>query len=123
LIPVTIWNAHELTLVEFAKAISEKIAKAKAKKDVAHEQSTAMAKFIPSFLLQPMMMISTYLTLAVGINITPLGLRSDSFGHIILTNVGTLGYQQGFAPLCPPMRTLGIFCTGMIEKKAVVIDD
>jgi hypothetical protein len=78
---------------------------------------------MPSFIIQPLMMTCTYISIAVGISIPPLGLRNDQFGHIIITNVGSIGYQQGFAPLCPPMRTMGLFCIGSIIKKPIVVDD
>ena len=58
--------------------------------------------------------------MAVGLNIPPLALRNDSFGHIILTNIGTLGLSRGYAPLCPPMHALGLFCIGKIEKRPIV---
>ena len=58
--------------------------------------------------------------MAVGFNIPPLALRNDSFGHIILTNIGTLGLSRGYAPLCPPMHALGLFCIGKIEKRPIV---
>ena len=66
------------------------------------------------------MFIFSYLSIAVGQDIAPLGLRKDSFGHIILTNIGTLGLARGYAPLCPPMHAVGLFCIGAIEKRPVV---
>jgi len=60
--------------------------------------------------------------MAVGLNIPPLALRNDSFGHIILTNIGTLGLTRGYAPLCPPMHAIGLFCIGKIEKRPIVND-
>ena len=82
-----------------------------------------MAKFIPSFILQPLVTVGTYMSIAVGVDIPALGLRAESFGHGILTNIGGMGYQQGFAPLCPPMRSLCLFCVGAIEKKPCVVGD
>lgn len=49
-----------------------------------------------------------------------MGLNSKSFGHIVLTNVGTLGFHSAIAPLCPPVHQLGLICTGKIEKRAIV---
>jgi len=69
------------------------------------------------------MCASTYLAIAVGVSIPPLGLRNDQFGHLVVTNVGSIGYQQGFAPLCPPMRVMGLFCVGAVIKKPIVVDD
>lgn len=36
LVPCTIYNAHEMTIKEFATAINTKVARAKAKKDETH---------------------------------------------------------------------------------------
>ena len=123
LVPCTFFNAHEMTLKEFATAISEKTQRAKARKDAAHNQQTAIMNFIPSFLGSSLIWICSYISLAVGINIPPLALRNDSFGHIILTNIGTLGLTKGYAPLSPPMHAMGLFCVGTIEKRPIVSTD
>jgi hypothetical protein len=52
-----------------------------------------------------------------------MGLKEGSMGHYVLTNVGTLSMYSGMAPLCPPMRSMGLTCAGKIVKKPVVIDD
>lgn len=41
----------------------------------------------------------------------------------MLTNVGSIGLQGGFAPIVPLMYTMIVVCTGKIEKKAVVVED
>lgn len=120
LVPCTMFNAHELSLKEFAIAISEKVARAKARKDVSHNQQTAILNFIPSFIAGPMVWVCSYISMAVGINIPPLALRNDSFGHIVLTNIGTLGLQRGYAPIAPPMHAMGLFCVGTIDKRPIV---
>jgi hypothetical protein len=40
-----------------------------------------------------------------------------------LTNIGTLGFEQGFAPICPPLHVQITACIGKVMKKPVVIDD
>ena len=122
LVPVTIYNAHELSLKEFALKINEKINRAKNKKDVAHNQSTAIMQYIPSFIAQPMVTLFTYISLSAGFSVPPLGLRPDQFGHVVLTNVGSLGLQQGIAPLCPPMRAMGFICVGKSREMPWVVD-
>lgn len=37
LVPVTVWDGHKMTLIEFAKAITEKVQRAKNKKDKTHD--------------------------------------------------------------------------------------
>lgn len=34
-----------------------------------------------------------------------------------------LGYDQGFAPIAPPLKAIGLFCTGRIVKKPVVMEN
>lgn len=69
LVPITLWNAHELSLIEFAKACNERVQIAKAKKDEGHNKSTAGANFIPSFLLQPMVWTASYINVNLGVAI------------------------------------------------------
>lgn len=121
LVPVTVFDAHEMSLVDFAKKITEKVMRAKNKTDSSHNKQTASAAFVPAFILQPIMHIISYLNIGLNLSIPGMA-RKDSFGHYILTNVGTLGMQQGFAPLCPPMRSIGLTCAGKIRKMPLVID-
>ncbi len=51
LVPITIFDAHTLTVIEFAKICAEKVNRAKNKKDAVHNQSTALASFVPSFVI------------------------------------------------------------------------
>ena len=123
LVPCTFYNAHEMTIKEFAEAINAKVARAKAKKDEIHNAQTGMFNFIPSFIAQPLMFICSYIALAVGCNVSCLSLRNDAFGHIILTNIGTLGLTRGYAPLCPVMHGMGLICAGKIEKRPICDDE
>ena len=120
LIPVTIWDAHKMTIFEVAKVISAKVQRAKSGKDARHNQSTASANFLPSCVAQPLVVGLTYLAATCGWNLGFLGLKSDTFGHVVVTNVGTMGYTSAFAPLCPPMHQMSLICTGAIEKRAVI---
>lgn len=121
LVPVTVWDAHNLTLIEFAQKCGERVMKAKDKKDSAHTKQTAAANFLPSFILQPMMHIISYINVNLDLGI-PLLAPKGRFGHFILTNVGTFGMQQAYAPLCPPMHAMGLMCTGAARKVPLVVD-
>lgn len=120
LVPVTLWDAHKMTVLDIAKKIGEKVQRAKKGKDDRHNKSTALANFIPSFISQPLGYALTYLSLNAGFNLDAFSIRNNSMGHLILTNVGTMGYTSAFAPLCPLLHALGYLCCGVIEKRAVV---
>lgn len=120
LVPVTLWDAHKISLLEFAKQTNEKIGRARVGKDKDHKKATASANFVPSFILQPIGFILTYLSTNCGFSFKPLGMRSDAFGHVVVTNIGPFGLTQAFAPLCPPMHAIGFFCVGSVVKKPIV---
>ena len=42
---------------------------------------------------------------------------------MVITNVGTLGYNAAFAPLCPNVHQMALLCCGKIEKRPIVKDD
>ena len=103
LVPVTLWDGHKKDIFEIAKYFNEKVDRARKGKDERHNKTTGMAGLIPSFIAQPIAFITTYLGVACGYPLAPLGLHRKSWGHVVLTNVGTMGFDSAFAPLCPPL--------------------
>ena len=120
LIPVTIFDGHKLDIIEYAGILASKTVRAKSNKDTDHTKGTANFAFLPSFIAGPVLYALTYLATMVGFECKAIGLRNDQFGHCILTNIGPLGYNSAFAPLCPVAHTMSLICTGKIEKRAVV---
>jgi hypothetical protein len=123
LIPVTIFNGHELTLMEYAGILASKTNRAKKNEDKDHKKATGNINFLPSFIAEPVLFIVTYLSIMVGIEFKQIGMKNDTFGHCILTNVGPLNYQQACAPLCPIAHTLSLMCCGKIMKKPWVNEE
>lgn len=103
LVPVTIWNAHEMTLQEIALYLNEKIIKAKQNKDKEFKESTKIFGIVPTFLMQPAFHLITYCAANIGFNIPGFGDNTKKLGHVLLTNIGTMNFEMGFAPLCSPM--------------------
>lgn len=77
LIPVNVWDGHNMTLVEIAKMITKKVEDARSKKDKTHEKSTASFNYIPSFIGQPILFCLSYLTANCEMNIPLIGARAD----------------------------------------------
>ena len=104
LVPVTVWDGHKMTIPEIAKYIQERVDRARKGKDERHNKATKSANFVPTFLAGPLGTILTYMATVLKIPMTPFGLKSDSFGQLTITNVGTMGYTSAYAPLCPPLH-------------------
>mmetsp|Transcript_37979 Transcript_37979/g.46353 ORF Transcript_37979/g.46353 Transcript_37979/m.46353 type:complete len:263 (-) Transcript_37979:253-1041(-) len=120
LVPITVWDGHKMSIIELAKEISGKVDRAKKGKDEAHKKATASANFMPSFIAEPIGFALTYLAANCGISIPAMGLRANNFGHIIITNVGGMGFSSAHAPLCPVVHSMGLLCCGTIEKRPIV---
>ena len=66
------------------------------------------------------MFIATYIATVLGVTIDAFSLNADSLGHVVLTNVGTLGYTSAIGPLCPAAHQMSLLCTGAIQKRVIV---
>ena len=54
---------------------------------------------------------------------TPLmGVPKDSFGSVMLTNIGSLGLDEAFAPLVPYSRVSLLIAAGAVRHQPVVRD-
>ena len=84
-----------------------------------HNESTKLADLIPSFIAEPLIFMVTYFAAVCGIKAPPL-FNPKQFGHITVTNIGTLGFTSGFAPLCPPTHSMALICCGKIELRPIV---
>ena len=51
------------------------------------------------------------------------GVKSNAWGHAVLTNVGSLGMTSAFAPITPQLHSVFLMCLGKVEKKAEVIEE
>ena len=74
-------------------------------------------------LIEPILFVTGYISQNLRIPLKPLGLKAHEFGSAILTNIGTLGIKDGYAPLSPFCNVPVIACLGRISKEAVVVDD
>jgi len=103
LVPVTIWNAHEMTLQEIALYLNSKVMKAKNNSDKEFKEATKLFGIIPTFVLQLVMNTVSYSAANLGFNIPGFGDNTRKFGHVIISNVGSMKFDMAFAPLCGPM--------------------
>jgi len=92
LVPVTLWDGHKMSVIEIAKFMSQRVQRAKSGNDAAHNKSTSSADYLPAFIAQPLAFALTYICATLGISIPAMGLKAETFGHLILTNVGMMGY-------------------------------
>ncbi len=50
-------------------------------------------------------------------------MKPNAFGHVVLTNIGTLGLEKGFAPVPCPTHCCIVVCAGKVTKRPIVVND
>ena len=119
---VKIKSAHTKTVSEIAKEIKEKAAEArKGTEDSAMKNKYILSK-IPWPFRRWAYLLIRLLVYGLGIKSKSLGLSEDSFGSIMITNVGTLGLTNSLPALFPAAKLPGVISMGKYEQKPVVVD-
>jgi len=116
-------NAHQMSLEEIAKTLTEQSQKIRGGKDPNLKTAKHNLNFLPPIFLKWMIRFLGYL--GYDLNISPkfLSLPPDPFGAAMITNVGMFGLHFGFAPLVPFSRTPMVILIGEITKRPAVEND
>ena len=69
--------------------------------------------------MQPMMHLIGYCGANIGVELPGSNVKPEQMGHCLITNIGTLGLKEGYAPLCSPTFTQMVACFGAHHKKPV----
>ena len=120
---VIIKDAHNKTVLDIAMELREKALNARqGDEDDAMDSKHALAK-IPWPFRKWIYLLIRLIIYGFGIKIKSLGISEESFGSIIVTNVGTLGLTNSFPALMPMAKLPAVIAIGKIEKRPVVIKD
>ena len=120
---VRIESAHTKTVSVIAKELKEKAAEARK----GTEDSVMKNKYVLSKIPWPFRkwayLLIRLLVYGLGVKWKVLGLSEDSFGSIMVTNVGTLGLTTALPALMPVAKLPGVISMGKYEQKPTVIKD
>ena len=116
----TVRNINNKSIEDIQVDMSKVIAKIKKGDDINYKKVKSIMTLIPSLIVAPF--IKIYGFVLYGLNIwSPLfGAPRDSFGSMMITNIGTLGMQTALVPLVPFSRCPLIMAMGAVYEKPVV---
>ena len=109
-------------IAEIAAELKEYAGRIRSGTDVDFKKSMDAVRMIPSFLLGPVLWFTGWLAGALGVNFKALGVERHAFGSCVITSVGMLGFDEGFAPFTPFARVPLLVLVGAIKDSAVVVD-
>ncbi len=110
------------SVVEIATELRERARKVRSGEDQDFKKSMKAVKAMPGFILRPMLRFTGWLASALGLSIKALGVERHAFGSCVITSVGMLGFDEGYAPFTPFARVPLLLLVGAIRDKPTVVD-
>lgn len=120
---VTIRDADKKSLAEWVDDFEKSASKVRAGKDAEKESTRKTFQRLPGFLIGPILDLVSFLLYTLNINPKYLGLPYDAFGSAMVTNIGSLGLEEGYVPLVPYSRVPLLIAVGAVKKVPVVVGD
>jgi pyruvate/2-oxoglutarate dehydrogenase complex dihydrolipoamide acyltransferase (E2) component len=119
---VKIERMNDKSLVEVAQELRARAETLRKGKDAAFETSKGPLRMLPTWIIRPMVHFTGWLTSSLGIAVPALGLEAFPFGCAIVTSVGMLGVDEGFAPPTPWAHVPLYVAVGAIREVPAVWD-
>lgn len=116
----TVRSINTKTLSDISSEMNKVVKRVKSGDDFEYKKVKKTMGFIPNLFIP--FIIWAYGFLLYGLNLWSklIGAPRDSFGSVMVTNVGSLGVQTAFAPLVPYSRVPLILSFGKVYQKPVV---
>ena len=118
----TLPHAETLSLKEIALQLQEKAAKVRNGEDKEISSNMGLIGKLPWWMVKYYLDFGSFLIYGLNLNLGWLGLPRDPFGSVMITNVGSMGIDKAWAPLCPYTRVPILVTVGSIQEKPWVVD-
>ena len=122
LITLRVRHADQKSVLELADEVNAGVAeRRKGNDDKVMKKRGGLAK-LPWPFRQWVFNFIRWLTYEAGIQIPGLGLNRNTFGSVLVTNIGPLGLDNGFPALMPASNLAFVMGIGRVQLKAMVED-
>jgi len=116
----TLYDVEKKSLEELVDEFESKVKLVRARRDPALEKTRGTFQRIPFLLLNPFLKVLSFLSFTLNLDLRAVGVASDPFGSLMITNVGSLGLDTAFAPLVPFSRVPILFAIGEAKDEVLV---
>jgi pyruvate dehydrogenase E2 component (dihydrolipoamide acetyltransferase) len=118
----TIHQVNKLSLSEIIETMEENVRKVRTRKDKALEKTRSTFSSLPGFMVHYFLQLTSFLLHTLNLDLARFGLPNDTFGSVLITNIGALGLDQAYAPLVPYTRVPMVIAMGKVSDEPVVED-
>jgi len=116
-------GADELSLAELAETLSRSAARIRKDEDPAFKRSRDLFKTLPLWALRALLPGISLLSNSLDLHMPGLGMPRDPFGSAMVTSVGMLGIDSGFAPFTPIARCPIVLTVTKIKRRPWVVEE
>jgi len=117
-----LYDVEKMSLAQLVAAFEAKVESVRTRKDPALESTRSTFSRIPYPLLNTLLDAVKHLTYTLNLDLSRLGLPRDPFGSVIVTNIGSLGLDEAYAPLMPYSKVPLLIAVGAVKEAPVVED-
>lgn len=120
---VTLRHVDRMSLAQVVETFDRACAKVRAGKDEEKESTRQTFRLLPGWLVAPVLDLVSFLSYTLNLDLSWAGLPRDAFGGVMVTNVGSLGLEEAYAPLVPYSRVPLVVGMGAVRQVPVVDAD
>ncbi|MCS7037809.1 MAG: 2-oxo acid dehydrogenase subunit E2 [Saprospiraceae bacterium] len=120
---VTVPDADRLSLSELADMLMKSVRESRQGNQEKASGSKGLLTRIPWPFRTWLVRLVKWITVDLGIAVPALGLSPDAFGSFIVSNIGSIGLDVGYAALLPLSNVSGVITMGSVQSKPVVMED
>jgi len=118
----TLYDVEKKSLAQVYDEFDAKVNKVRQRKDPALEKTRGMFLKIPYLFLNMFLKLISFFSFTLNLDLRSLGIPSDPFGSVMITNVGTLGLDVAYVPLVPYSKVPILLAVGAVKEEPIVKD-
>lgn len=110
------------TVSEISCELSRTAKEVRSGVDPSFKKIKAFWNIAPNWGAKIVLDFISFINYSLNINFKPLGVPVDAFGGLMITNIGSLGFDSAFVPIAPYTRIPMIIALGKIKWNPVCND-
>lgn len=110
-------------LAEIVQTFERSTRQVRAGRDAEKESTRQLMRRLPGWLVGPVLDVVAMGLYTFNLDLRWLGLPRDAFGAALITNVGSLGLDEAYAPLVPYSRAPLVISLGAVQRTLLPDDD
>ncbi len=117
-----VYDAGTKSMADIAQELQPVVREVRQFTDPKHRMYKRILSWLPHWVRCLVLDLTTWVLHDLNLWSPLFGLPRDAFGCALITNIGSLGLEQGFAALVPAMRMPMVIAIGAAQDKAVIRD-